>query len=59
MIEEKAIVIGVDDTPYVELANAIVLQACNDYRRAYARELRRYGFPSKPDPELAELEILL
>ena len=56
MIEEKAIVIVVDDTPYVELANAIVLQACNDYRRAYARELRRYGFTSKPDPEFAELE---
>ena len=39
-----------------ELANAIVLQACKDYRSAYIRYLRRYGLPDRTDPQLAELE---
>ena len=44
-----------ENAGYEELANAIVFQACKDYKRAYSRELRRYGF-GKPDPQLAELE---
>ena len=28
--------------PYENIANAIVIQACKDYRRAYRRYLRRY-----------------
>ena len=39
-----------------ELANAIVLQACKDYRCAYIRHLRRYGLSDRTDTQLAELE---
>lgn len=42
--------------PYEELANAIVLQACNDYKSAYKRQLRRSGIVNTPDPEVVELE---
>ena len=42
--------------PYENIANAIVIQACKDYRRAYRRYLRRYRSTGTPDAELAELE---
>ena len=42
--------------PYENLANAIIIQACNDFRRAYKRYLRRYRSSDKPDAELLELE---
>lgn len=42
--------------PYENLANAIIIQACNDFRRAYKRYLRRYRSSDKPDTELLELE---
>ena len=43
-------------TPYENLANAIIIQACKDYRKAYKRYLRRYRSTDKPDEELLELE---
>lgn len=42
--------------PYENLANAIIIQACKDYRKAYKRYLRRYRSTDKPDAELVELE---
>lgn len=42
--------------PYENIANAIVIQACKDYRRAYRRYLRRYRSTVTPDAELTELE---
>ena len=42
--------------PYEELANAIVIQACNDYKKAYKQSLRRSGIVGEVDEELAELE---
>lgn len=41
---------------YEELANAIVIQACEDYKRAYACYLRRGDISTKRDPVLSELE---
>ena len=41
---------------YQSLANAIVIQACRDYKKAYRRYLRRLHSTSKPDIELLELE---
>jgi hypothetical protein len=43
-------------TPYENLANAIIIQACKDYRKAYKRYLRRYRSTDKPEEELVELE---
>ena len=43
-------------TPYENLANAIIIQACKDYRKAYKRYLRRFRSTDKPDEELVELE---
>lgn len=43
-------------TPYENLANAIIIQACKDYRKAYKRYLRRYRSTDKPDEDLVELE---
>ena len=45
-----------DNAGCEELANAIILQACKDYKSAYRRYLRRYGNPDRLDPDLAELE---
>lgn len=42
--------------PYENLANAIIIQACKDYKKAYKRYLRRYRSTDKPDAELVELE---
>ena len=42
--------------PYENLANAIIIQACKDYRKAYKRYLRRFRSTDKPDSELVELE---
>ena len=42
--------------PYEELANAIVIQACHDYKKAYKQSLRRSGIVGEADEELAELE---
>lgn len=42
--------------PYENIANAVVIQACKDYWKAYKRYLRRYRSTAKPDEELTELE---
>ena len=42
--------------PYQELANAVVIQACNDYKRVYKQSLRRSGIVVEPNLELEELE---
>lgn len=42
--------------PFENIANAVVIQACKDYRKAYKRYLRRYRSTDKPDEKLAELE---
>ena len=42
--------------PYENLANAIIIQACKDYRKAYKRYLRRFRSTDKPDDELVDLE---
>lgn len=43
-------------SPYEDLANAIVLQACKDYRRAYKFHIRTHRPGDKPDEKLDELE---
>ena len=45
-----------DVEPQVALANAIVLQACKDYRKTYRLHIRTYRVGDKPDEKLAELE---
>lgn len=45
-----------DLEPHLMLANAIVLQACKDYRRAYKIHVRTYRPGVKPDDKLEELE---
>lgn len=42
--------------PYQNLANAIIVAACKDYRKAYKRYLRRLHLTDKPDSDLLELE---
>ena len=56
MVKKKKIKPEINGAGCEELANAIVLQACKDYRSAYIRYLRRYGLPDRTDPQLAELE---
>lgn len=43
-------------TPYENLANAIVIQACKDYRKAYKRYLRKARSAHNDTSELKELE---
>lgn len=43
-------------TPYENIANAIILQACKDYRRAYRLHVRTYRLGDKPNEKLGELE---
>lgn len=45
-----------DLEPHVALANAIVMQACKDYRKTYRLHIRTYRVGDKPDEKLAELE---
>ena len=45
-----------DVEPYTAIANAIILQACRDYRRAYKVHLRTYSLGGKPHEKLVELE---
>ena len=56
MIKKKKTKPEINSAGCEELANAIVLQACKDYRSAYIRYLRRYGLPDRNDSQLAELE---
>ena len=42
--------------PYEEITNAIVIQACKDYKKAYKQSLRKSGIVGEADEELAELE---
>ena len=43
-------------TPYENLANAIIIQACKDYRKAYKRYLRKARSARNDTSELDELE---
>lgn len=43
-------------SPYEDLANAIVLQACKDYKRAYRFHIRTRRLGDRPDEKLGELE---
>ncbi len=44
--------------PYEETANAIIIQACNDYKRAYRRSLlNSESLDSMENIELIELEV--
>lgn len=45
-----------ENAGYEELANAIIIQACKNYKSAYRRYLRRYGRADRTDPQMAELE---
>lgn len=55
--KNKSKVVGeANNAAYEDLANAIVLQACKDYKSAYRRYLRRYGRADRTDPQMAELE---
>ena len=55
--KKKSKTVGeVTNAVYEDLANAIVLQACKDYKSAYKHYLRRYGRADRTDPQLAELE---
>ena len=42
--------------PYEELANAVVIQACEDYKRAYTCHLRSKGKGKRTQKQLEELE---
>ena len=42
--------------PYEELANAVVIQACEDYKRAYICHLRSNGKGKRTQKQLEELE---
>ena len=42
--------------PYEEIANAIIIQACNDYKKSYHRHLNRNTIVTVTDQELTELE---
>lgn len=42
--------------PYQSLANAIVISACKDYKKAYKRYLRRLHLTDEPDSDLVALE---
>lgn len=54
--KKSKVVEEANNAAYEELANAIVLQACKDYKSAYRRYLRRYGRADRTDPQMAELE---
>lgn len=54
--EKKSIVEEANYDPYEELANAIIIQACEDYKRAYSCYLRSNGKAKKTEKQLAELE---
>ena len=54
--EKKSIIEEGNYDPYEELANAIIIQACEDYKRAYNCYLRRNGKAKKTEKQLAELE---
>ena len=43
-------------TPYENLANAIIIQACKDYRKAYKRYLRKARSARNDTSELKSLE---
>ncbi|MCM1532780.1 MAG: hypothetical protein NC114_10995 [Ruminococcus flavefaciens] len=43
-------------TPYENIANAIIIQAAKDYRKAYKRYLRRFRSTGEPDADLMEIE---
>lgn len=45
-----------DLEPHVALANAIVMQACKDYRKTYRLHIRTYRVGEKSDDKLEELE---
>jgi len=53
-ISQRDMVLDVD--PYKNLANAIIIQATEDYRSAYKRHIRCYRCGDKTNPELEELE---
>ena len=57
MTKEKNIIMeeGKYD-PYEELANAVVIQACEDYKRAYICHLRSNGKGKKTQKQPEELE---
>lgn len=58
MAKEKNIIKdeGIYD-PYEELANAVVIQACADYKRTYICHLRSNGKGKKTEKQIEELEF--
>lgn len=42
--------------PYEEIANAIIIQASSDYKKAYKRSLKKGENDAQSNAELAELE---
>ena len=57
MTKEKNIIMDEGNyDPYEELANAVVIQACEDYKRAYICHLRSNGKGKKTQKQLEELE---
>lgn len=45
-----------DVEPYTAIANAIILQACKDYRKYYRLHLRTYRIGDKPNEKMEEVE---
>ena len=57
MSKEKPTIIDEGNyDPYEEIANAIVIQACEDYKKAYLRHLRGNGKEKRTERILADLE---
>jgi len=55
--EKKTIKDEGNYNPYEELANAVIVQACEDYKRAYACYLRNPDSAERTMQQLEELEL--
>lgn len=55
--EKKTIKDEGNYNPYEELANAVIVQACEDYKRAYACYLRNPDSAERTKQQLEELEF--
>lgn len=55
--EKKTIKDEGNYNPYEELANAVIIQACEDYKRAYACYLRNPESAERTKQQLEELEF--
>lgn len=53
IIKDYALRVNMTDDPYIRLAEAIVVRACDDYRNP-KEALRGMGYYSRPTPDLKD-----